>query len=172
MTDDTILLHGDDDSGANKEGEADGTITPGDLIDLSGTGASGATTERLFVRNSTDGTRQTLVALEQSYAGRGIDDDYSDGDALVYKRMEPGDEFYMFVFDGSNAASSGTDTSDNANISVGDKLVPYSGGGQDGTLRAYDSTDGDTAGAVIAEATEAVDNSGGSSPARIKVEAV
>lgn len=166
---DTVLLHGDDDSGEIKEGEANGTITPGDVLELDGIQTSRGEDERQYVRNATDGDQERRVALEFSHTGRGIGDDYSSGDGMLLKTLESGDEAYMFVFDGSNAGGSAPDVSSNANISVGDKLVPYSGGGQDGTLRQYDSANDDE-GAVLGEAVEAVDNSSSSSPARIRVE--
>lgn len=168
---DTVLLHGDDASGDRKDGEASGTITPGDHIELSGVQTSGAADERQFQRHSADGAKAAVrVALEYAKAGRSIDDDYSSGDHLEYQTLESGDEFYGFVFDGGNAGGAGTDLSANANISVGDRLVPYSGGGQDGTFRNLDTGNGDSEGAAVVEAVEAVDNSAGSSPARIKLE--
>jgi len=170
MTDDTILLHGPSEMyEVRKEGRANGTITPGRVLDYGGNNTDGPTTERNFTEHDTDAVRPRHIALEQSYAGRGIDDEYSSGDALVYAILRAGMEVQAFVFDGSNAAGSGTDLSANANISVGDKLVGYSGGGETGCLRAFD---GDNEGAVVAEATEAVNNSAEASPARINVEVV
>lgn len=166
---DTILLHERDDD--VKEGEANGTVTPGDHLELDGIQTSRANDERQFVRNSSDGAKAAVrVALEYEKTGRGIDDDYSSGDALEYKTLESGEEFFGFVFGGGNAGGTGTDLSANANISVGDRLVAYSGGGQDGTFRNLDTGNGDTEGAAVVEAVEAVDNSGGSDPARIRLE--
>lgn len=172
MSADTVLLHGpEDENEVVKEGEADATITPGEVLDLTGLGTGGAADQRRFQLNSTDGVRARYVALEQSYAGRGIDDDYSDGDALVYAVLAPGMEIRTFVFDGASAGGTAPDVSSNANISPGDFLVAYSGGGDNGTLRKYDSAN-DSHGDIVAVATEAVDNSGGTSPARINAEVV
>lgn len=153
-------------------GEANGTITPGDVMSFDGLQTSGAKDRIQFVRNSTDGEVLPLrVATEYQKTGRGKDDDYSSGDDIEYKHYESGDRFHGFVFDGSNAAGSGTDLSSNANISAGDLLVAYGGSGQGGTFRNYDSSSDDS-GAVLVEALEAVDNSSGSSPARIRLEVV
>jgi len=172
MADDTVLLRADDDPGTVKRDRANGTITPGDVIELGGVNTAGASTERNFTRVSTDAAGGPFrVALVYTTAGREKSDDYEAGDELRYLPLETGDEFDGFVFGGGNAGGAGTDVSGNANISTGDKLVTYSGGGQDGTLRAYDSAN-DDAGSIVGVALEDVDNSGGSDPARIEVEAV
>lgn len=172
MADETILLHGpEDENEVVKEAEADATITPGEVVHMTGLGTAGASTERRFSQHDTDGVRPRHIALEQSYAGRGIADDYSDGDHFVYATLAPGMEVRAFVFDGSNAGSTGTDVSANANISAGDYLVGYSGAGVTGVLRAYDSSNDDV-GAIVGQATEAVDNSAETTAARIDVEVV
>lgn len=166
---DTVLLHAKDDD--PKFGEASGTVTPGQLLELSGIQTSGANDERQFQRYSTSAEKCAVrVATEYEKTGRGIDDDYSSGDAMEYRTLESGDEFFGFVFDGDNAAGTGADLSANANISVGDRLVVYAGAGEDGNLRNLDTGNGDSEGAAIVEALEAVDNSSGGSPARIRVE--
>jgi hypothetical protein len=170
MADNTVLLRADDDPGTVKRDIANGTITPGDMIELGGLNTAGASEERNFTRVSTDAAGGPFyTALVYTTAGREKSDDYEAGDELRYLPLETGDEFDGFVFDGGNAGGAGTDLSANANISVGDKLVTYSGAGQDGTLRAYDADD---TGAIVGVAVEAVDNSGGTDPARIEVEAV
>lgn len=171
---DTVILGGVDER-QYEEGIVDGTVTPGDLIIRAGSQDVGAVTEEQVVRSDADGAKIVpRVAIEEQRGGvgRSLDDDYQDGDECSYVVAEPGDEFYMFVFGGSNAAGTSTDTSDNANISDGESLVAYSGSGQGGTLRALDTGDGDTQGAVLFEAQEGVDNSSSSSPARIKVKKV
>lgn len=170
MPDNTILLHGPENQNeVVKEVEADATITPGETVELSSLGTAGATTERRYSLLDTDGFRPRSIALEHSQAGRGIDDDYSDGDHMFIALLAPGMEVRGFVFDGSNAAGTGTDLSANANISAGDYVVGYSGAGVAGALRAYvDGTD--DVGAILGQATESVDNSAGGTAARIDVE--
>lgn len=164
---DTILLHGRDSD--RKDGEAAGTITPGDLIEYSGTQTSGAADERQVQRHATEpstdteGSAAPRVALEYSKAGRGIDDDYSSGDQVEYKTLAPGEEAFMWLAAGENA-------------SIDDPLESNG----NGKLKVHDgSDDADTTttqtyfdGAVAFHAVEAVDNSGGGSAVRIKVEAV
>lgn len=168
---DTIVLRGEDNSYQRSDGQADGTITPGQLIEDNGTNTDGANDVDLFQRVSTSAEKVGVrVALESAKFGKTISDDYSSGDYLEYKHFQPGEEFYGLVFDGDNAAASSADTSDNANISKGDRLVVYAGNGENGTLRNLDTGDGDAEGAALVEAKEAVDNSTGTSPARIHVE--
>lgn len=153
---DTVLLHGivNDEQRA----VADGTITPGDAVEHSGTESSG---ELQVTRLNTDDGVDPLVALEAADTGRGIDDDYSDGDYAVVRRPVPGERYYMWLIAGADA----TATSD-ANVSVGDVLAPS---GTDGTLEAAGTNSNGSF-----QAVEAVDNSSASSGshARIKVEAL
>ena len=168
----TIVVRGDDDSFQRESGEADGTISPGQIVKLSGQG-SGAGAELRYQRNDTDNAVLVpRIALELSKTGKTINDDYADGDYFEFKVAESGDELQVLVFDGDNAGASGADTSDNANISQGDYLVPYSGSGEDGCFRAYDSGDGDTEGMKMFQALEAQDNSSGSSPAFVTAKKV
>jgi len=168
-----ITLEGDDDSYQRESGVATGTVTPGQIVERNGTSSSGATDETQVQRNTTDGAVLVpRIALEYSKTGKGIGDDYADGDNIEWRVFESGDEAYIPIFDGSNAGAAGTDTSDNANISEDDYLVPYSGSGEDGNFRAFDSGDGDAEGQKMFQALEGVDNSGGSSPAYIRAEKV
>lgn len=157
----TVLLHGRDDD--RKDGEANGTITPGELIEISG---SGSKEDKTFVVHSTapstdtEGAAVPRFALEAK-AGRGIDDDYSSGDYLEYRTGLTGDEIYAWL-----------DTGENASI---DDPLESAGNGALAVHTGSDDTDTTTTqtyydGAIVAHATEAVDNSGGSSPVRIKVE--
>jgi len=170
---DTILLEGDDDSYQRSNAEADGTITPGQIAEVTGVDTSAANDVELVQRYSTSAEKCSLrVALELAKTGKTIDDDYADGDYFEYRVFEPGDEFYGLVFDGDNAAGTGADLSANANISQGDRLVVYAGAGENGNLRNLDTGNGDAEGAAIVEALEDVDNSSGSTPARIRVKVI
>jgi len=169
----TITLEGDDDSYQRESGEANGTITPGQLLNFDGLETSAGSDEVLVVRNNTDGAVVVpRIALELAKTGKTKEDDYADGDYIEWRVFESGDVALVQVFDGSNAGGTGTDTSDNANISAGDYLVPYSGSGEDGTFRAFDSGDGDAEGQKMFQAVEAQDNSGGSNPAFVAAEKV
>lgn len=164
---DTILLKNASDSNRRNDIQANGTITPGDLIERDSVNSNRAKDVFEGTRHSTSDVKTApLVALEYAKTGRGIDDDYSDGDHIEYVVAQPGDQFYMFVAPADELTTSG-----NANISVGDTLVSAGGAGTDsqGTLRK-----GGTRGAELFEALEAVDNSspGTATAARIKVEAI
>ncbi len=168
---DTILLEGDDDSYQRSNAEADGVVTPGQIVEITGTDTSAANDVDLVQRYSTSAEKCAIrVALELAKTGKTIDDNYADGDYFEYRVFEPGDEFYGLVFDGDNAGGTGADLSANADISKGDRLVVYAGAGENGNLRALDTGNGDAEGAALVEAKEAVDNSSGSTPARIRVE--
>ena len=167
----TILLEGEDNSYQRSNAEADGTITPGQLVEVTGTDTSAANDVDLVTRYSTSAEKTGVkVALEMAKTGKTISDDYADGDYLEYRHFDSGEEFYGFVFDGTNAAGTGADLSANANISKGDRLVVYAGAGENGNLRNLDTGNGDAEGAAIVRALEGVDNSTGSTPARIRVE--
>ena len=167
-----ITLQADDDSyQAQTNAEADGVITPGQIIENSGTDTTGANNVDLFQRVSTSAENIALrIALAYVNTGKTIDDDYADGDSLRYRSYESGDRFYGLVFDGTNAAGTSADLSANANISKGDRLVAYAGAGENGNFRKLDTANGDDEAAALVEAKEAVDNSSGSSPARIELE--
>jgi len=168
-----ITVEGDDDSYQRDSGVATGTVTPGQILERNGTSSSGATDETQVQRNSSDGAVLVpRLALELAKTGKTIDDDYADGDYIEWRVFESGDVAYLPIFDGDNAGGTGTDTSDNANISEDDYLVPYSGSGEDGNFRAFDSGDGDAEGQKMFQALESVDNSSGSSPAYILAEKV
>lgn len=145
------------------DGQAAGTITPGELIELTGV----SETEETFVPHSTSAAKTQVDVAIEGKAGKGIDQDYSDGEYMEKRTFLPGDEFYGFVFAGANASGTAPDVSSNANLAVGDLVVSYG----DGTFRNFASSS-DAQGAVLARATEAVDNSGGSTPARVVFEVV
>ena len=170
---DTVLLEADDDSYQRSEAEADGTVTPGQLVEVTGTDTSAANDVELVQRYSTSAEKAGVrVALELAKTGKTLEEDYADGDYFEYRVFEPGDEFYGLVFDGSNAAGAGADLSANADISQGDRLVVYAGAGENGNLRNLDTGNGDSEGAALVEALEDVDNSTGSDPARIRVQVI
>lgn len=158
----TILLHATEDANRRSDAQANGTITPGDLASRDSLNTSRAKDVYEVTRHSTDDAKTApLVALEYEKTGRGIDDDYSDGDGMEYYAAQPGDRLYMWLADGTTLT-----TAANANISVGDTLG--SAGGQvAGALRT-----GVTAGNEMFEALEAVDNSGGSDKVRLRVEVI
>jgi hypothetical protein len=157
-----------------KEGEvaSGATIYPGMFLEVTGENSDG---EPLLQPKSTDddGDAAVRVALtpESPPKTTSADSDvpreheYNAGENVQYQVLRPGDE----VQNGLLADGTSTPATSDADVSIGDKLVCFS----DGSVRA-----GGTGGNAIAEATEAVDNSGGSgteggiSAARISFEVI
>ena len=123
------------------DGVAGGAITPGHLIDIDDLSA-------IVVEGTGDKKQSTAFALEYDLIGNGIDDAYVSGDRVKFGLFQPGEEVYALVADGTAA------------IALGASLT----GSDDGTLKPTV-----TAGDEIAQALEAVDNSAGGAPVRIKV---
>lgn len=118
-------------------------ITPGMLITRTATGVR--------PHNVASGVATTAFAVEKGYIGEGIDDPYAIGEQCVYKVFQPGSAVYALAHAGGAA------------IAVGAILMSAG----DGTLEL--AAPDDTA---VAQALEAVDNSAGSNPVRIRVEII
>lgn len=144
-TPNTVILKG---NGYRKEADAAGTITPGHLVQCDSSGD-------VVVHATAGGNARKAFAVENDLIGNGITDNYTSGDRVQYNVFEPGNEVYAFVPAAAAAITIGT-----ALESAGDgTLVAV------GTATATGDTD-----IVVGYALEAVDNSGGASAARIKVE--
>lgn len=129
-----------------KEGVAGVALTPGELVTFNGSG-------ELIPHGSAGGHAAKRFVLEESILGGDIDTDYADGDNVVYIVGYSGCEVYAFLAAGENAA-------------VGSPLVSDGAGALD--VGTVDATL--VANAIVGYAAEAVDNSGGGSRVRIKVE--
>lgn len=143
----TILLSGEP---GCYEAVANAAITPGHLVELMSTG-------KLRKHATAAAVCSAMFAREEEYVGGGIDTDYAALDQVSYWVGTKGDRFYALV-----AASASA-------IVIGDMLESAG----DGTLRktTHDVASATTAAAwPIARAVEAVDNSGGGSAVRLKVE--
>lgn len=159
-----VLLHGRDDD--TRFGEANAAITPGELIERTGTNASGADSNGLFQPHSsvpstdTDGSSISRFAVDYSGTGRDLDQDYQDGDDMEYRVGLTGDEIYAFLDAGESV------TEDQSLESAGNGALQAHTGADDADTTAtqtyYD-------GAIVGYATEAVDNSGGTGPVRLKI---
>jgi len=148
LTPSTILLRGDP---IFKERDAAGAITPGHLVNLN-------TTNGVVVHAGAEANAYPWFAMEQDFVGKDLTTAYASGQRAQMACCRPGDEIYALVPAAALA------------IVIGDELVSNG----DGTLKKV------TAAAVavgnlrrvVARALEAVDNSAGGSPARIRVEVV
>lgn len=137
----TIELYG---YGVQHEGVASGEIVPGMLVQRD----AGNSVEP---HDDEAGPANTHFAVEYGMTGQTINDAYEVGDQVVYKTYVPGSGVYTWI--GAEAPA------------VANKALLVSAG--DGTLKALVAAEGGT---VVAQALEAVDNSAGLTPARIRVE--
>lgn len=144
----TVTLHQRDNH--VYDGVADGAVTPGELLERTGTDSDG--NPQFAAHSTAAGAAKARFAKEYSHTGMSIDDDYSDGDHMEYRDGIPGDRFNAFLAAGEN-------------VSEGDKLVSAG----NGALQAV-TGDGTDAAVIVAEAYEGLDNSGGADPVRIEVE--
>jgi len=143
----TIILKG---NGIQKEGKAGGTITPGHLVDRT-------STDTVVVHAVAAKTASAMFAKENEVIGRDIDTVYTINENVIFEACHSGMEVYALV-----AAAA-------AAIVIGDDLESAG----DGTLRKVvtdAATDDTQRHSLVARAIQAVDNSAGGVPARIKVE--
>lgn len=148
----TILLRGDNAVHGEANAAADSDIVPGMLL---ATNADG----EVLPHDVAGGAAQRRFAREASYVGGSIDDTFEDGDTVPFWDMNNGDWVYAWLADGAAAVAPGD-------------LLQSAG---DGTLEPLGEGDAGAeppvyAGIAVAKAHEAVDNSGGATPARIRVE--
>jgi len=128
--------------GVRFERPASATITPGSLVRLKSDGT--------FIPYDRAGKRASAqFAVEQELFGKGIDDDYVSGDLVQTEVFKSGDRVLAFL------------AADAAAVVEGDLLQPAG----DGSVQI---TGTDYAEACV-QALESVDNSAGSSIARIMV---
>lgn len=147
----TILVKGDFD---RREADAAAAVTPGMLLELTSTGD-------VQPHSAADGPAQNAFAFENEIFGQGIDTAYAAGDRCLYGIAGDGATINALVAAGAAA------------IAIGD----YLSSAGDGTLHKYTQpaayTQGQAGGEVIVGvAASAVDNSGGSTTARVLVEAM
>ena len=140
-----------------KEAIAGGAITPGHLIALNSAG-------KVVVHAVAGGIAAKAFAFENeltNYGGAGttdhtIDTPYANNDNCYYGVCSSGAEVYALIAAGNPAIAKGAYLQ-----SAGDGTLEAVGAGTPGTTFP---------GVAVAVALEAVDNSGGASPARIIVE--
>lgn len=148
-----------------KEGIAGGAITPGHLVKLNSAG-------KYVVHPTAKAQAVPAFAFENELkshesngapiAGSPIDVAYANNDRLYYGVCDAGAEVYALLAAGAAAIVKG-----DLLESAGDGTLRKLTAGSQLTSGNYTYTVG---GVAIAEALEAVDNSGGASPARIIVE--
>lgn len=127
----------------NEATVTDAAVTPGMLVTRSAGGVR--------PHNVAGETAAPAFAQEYGMTGRGIDDDYAIGDQIVYKTYCAGSSVYAWAHAGGAAIAANA-------------FLKSAG---DGTLELASTDD-----VVVAQALEAVDNSGGANPARIRVEII
>lgn len=125
--------------GVRLERVAAETITPGMLVNVD-------STDKLIKHATEGGASMKAFAVENDLEGKEITDNYVADDYAQAEILRNGDEVYTFIEANGTA------------VVIGD-LLESAG---DGTLQKL------TTGVAIAQALEAVDNSAGGTPARIK----
>lgn len=129
------------------EGVADGAITPGMLLEISGAGTNGHAKYKAHA--SAEAAAGPFFALEDELQGKDITEAYVDGTPVQVWVAQPGEEVYAIL-----ATSQA--------ITVGALLSSHG----DGTLQAFDGTTPADA-QIVGVALEAVTTT--SSTARIRV---
>jgi len=164
---DRVLLGGHYDSNWVKDGIATAAVTPGDLVEVTGYDTTGADDSQQLQWHSsvpsteTEGSALPRFALPYSKTGKGIDDDYAADDHVEYVTARTGVEVYALLAAGESV------TVDDPLESAGNgKLALHTGSDDADTTATQTYYDG----AVVGHALEAVDNSGGSNPVRVRVE--
>jgi len=135
--------------GTRKELVAGGTITPGHLIMINSAG-------KYVVHGTAKGRALKCFADIADHNGKGLDDNYVANDLVMGEIVDSGAEVNALLAASATA------------VVIGAQLESAG----DGTLRniTADNTTGPVFGGYpIAIALEAVDNSGGGTPARIRV---
>lgn len=151
----TIPLKGDYEL---KEAVASEAITPGELVEFGGS-------NDLQKHSTAGGNARKAFALENDLVGDDISTDYDSGDTVRYAVFPKGAEVNALLPTGTAASVS---------ISKGDALESAG----DGTLVKWDTAGQATdpsatpveVDQLVGYALESVDNSGGSSEARIEIE--
>lgn len=129
--------------GTRLERVAAGTIVPGMLIEVTNA-------DKVVAHATAKGPHISAFAVENDLEGKEISDSYATNDFVQAEIYRRGDEVLAFIEAGHAAVAIGA----------------YLESAGDGSLQAYSD------GVIVAQALEAVDNSGGGAMARIKVRIV
>lgn len=127
---------------------ANGPITPGMLLSVN----TGGTVRP---NNDTSDTAVRYVAREADFIGASIDDQYENGELVPYWIAQPGDRFYMFLEQNADTTPA--------------TLLESNGAG---LLQPVTQTEGVVTGKALFRSLETIDNTPGTGPVRIKVEAI
>ena len=136
-----------------QEDQANGTITPGMLLQRQSTG-------RVAQHANAGQACQKMFAIENDLQGKGISDNYADGDRVQYIIVRSGDRINALLEDGET-------------IVIGDWLVSAASGKL--AKRTLNSAGEEDIANIVGVAREAVDMSGssGADPSnRIDVEII
>ena len=133
-----------------KEALSAGAITPGHLIEHN------AAADTVVVHSVAQGRNARMFALENLGDASDIDAAYASGETTRYAHFQPGDEVNALVINGTAAILQGAELASD---------------GAGGLVTVTDTADAKPLdGVVVGTALEAVDNSGGGAPVRIRVE--
>src|SRR3990170_7472075 len=157
----TVVLKGDP---VRKEGVAAEAVTPGHLIEFV---PSGADAGKLRKHASAGQNAAHMFAVEEEFVGDDIDTAYAASDTVQYVAARPGDEVNALVAAAAAAIVKGNFLESAGNGTVRKHTVPSQAVNEGGT-NSYTITQYTRA--VVGQALEAVDNSGGGTAGRIKGE--
>lgn len=143
----TVVLKG---NGIRKEGKASSAITPGHLVEFGGV-------NDLRAHGVVAVNARKAFAVENDLIGGGIDTAYATGERVQYEVFPAGCEVLALVAPAATAIPKGA-------------ALESAGNGTLRILTTSASTSQAHRDGVVAYALEAVDNSGGGSAARIRVE--
>ena len=124
------------------EAAAGEAITPGHVVSIRQAGDN----VEAIKNTRTEVTVPMMVAVENDIFGKGIDDAYAVGDTVIYQHLRAGCEFMATVPVGAPA------------IAFDDPLTPDASGN---LVKGTEAT-------AVARARTVVDNSGGTTPARVR----
>lgn len=130
---------------------AEAGIYPGHFLDWTSTGT-------LELQDESGTTGPKIVAVEDSLQGKKISDVYTSGRQVLARYAVPGTEVYAWLAKGHS-------------VTIGD-LLEFAGYEEPGCLGKAEYTSASKGAGVVAQALETIDNSSGSSGARIRVRMV
>lgn len=126
-----------------KEADCAEAITPGHLVKLNASGG--------LIKNTLAGRAPVMVAVENDIFGKGIDDAWASGERGLYQHLQPGHEYMALVAAAAPA------------IAFDDLVTAVAGGTVAKTVTLADA---------IGRARAAVDNSGGGTQVRLRIEVI
>ena len=151
----TVILKG---SGVRSEAPAAAAITPGHLLQLTGTGS-------VLPHGGAGQNAAPMFAVENDVVGQDIDTAYQTNENVIYEVLPKGAVVNALVAAGASAISAGGFVESAGDGTVRAHIPQTVNEGGTATVTIYSNN-------IVGMALESVDNSAGTSPARIKIQIV